>query len=240
MMHCGLPPNKRLKLTGHRALQISVLPSCHEIQRFQLPGHLGRQLSREPLDGAASNRCRALGSFCEQDIVRLRRKANLKSEASFYGASKLRRYLTLPHDLCIQHDGGLWLPPIEHDFDFVPSLRGRTGLHEQACPRHIKHQPGERAPTSPQLAGYSLPEARLLARAHYAPPFKWFSVSSALFYSSFTPTQRHPCATSAPSNKRLKLTRPRCGSTDLCYPLATKPGGSSHPVIGPGSLAASR
>ena len=47
----GAPPNKRLKLTGHRALQISVLPSGHEIKRLQLPGHLGRQLSREPLDG---------------------------------------------------------------------------------------------------------------------------------------------------------------------------------------------
>ena len=42
---------KRLKLTGHRALQISVLPSGHEIRRFQLPGLLGRQLSREPLGG---------------------------------------------------------------------------------------------------------------------------------------------------------------------------------------------
>jgi len=29
---------KRLKLTGHRALQISVLPFGHEIQRFQLRG----------------------------------------------------------------------------------------------------------------------------------------------------------------------------------------------------------
>jgi len=48
-----MPPNKRLKLTGHRALQISVLPSGHEIQRFQLPGHRGRQLSREPLGGSA-------------------------------------------------------------------------------------------------------------------------------------------------------------------------------------------
>jgi GNAT superfamily N-acetyltransferase len=46
-----VPPNKRLKLTGHRALQISVLPSGHEIKRFQLSGHLGRQLSREPLGG---------------------------------------------------------------------------------------------------------------------------------------------------------------------------------------------
>jgi hypothetical protein len=45
------PPNKRLKLTGHRALQISVLPSGHEIKRFQRPGHQGRQLSREPLGG---------------------------------------------------------------------------------------------------------------------------------------------------------------------------------------------
>jgi hypothetical protein len=44
-----MPPNKRLKLTGHRALQISVLPFGHEITRFQLPGHRGRQLSREPL-----------------------------------------------------------------------------------------------------------------------------------------------------------------------------------------------
>ena len=43
------PPNKRLKLTGHRALQISVLPFGHETRRFQRPGHLGRQLSREPL-----------------------------------------------------------------------------------------------------------------------------------------------------------------------------------------------
>jgi hypothetical protein len=41
---------KRLKLTGHRAFQISVLPFGHETKRFQLPGHLGRQLSREPLD----------------------------------------------------------------------------------------------------------------------------------------------------------------------------------------------
>ena len=46
------PPNKRLNLTSHRALQISVLPSGHEIKRFQLPGHLGRQLSRDPLCGA--------------------------------------------------------------------------------------------------------------------------------------------------------------------------------------------
>ena len=45
------PSNKRLKLTGHRALQTSVLPSGHETKRFQLPGHLGRQLSREPLGG---------------------------------------------------------------------------------------------------------------------------------------------------------------------------------------------
>jgi hypothetical protein len=44
-------PNKRRKLTGRRALQISVLPSGHEIKRFQLPGHLGRKLSREPLGG---------------------------------------------------------------------------------------------------------------------------------------------------------------------------------------------
>jgi hypothetical protein len=48
------PPNKRLKLTGHRALQISVLPSRHEIMRFQLPGHQGRQLSREPLGGTSA------------------------------------------------------------------------------------------------------------------------------------------------------------------------------------------
>jgi hypothetical protein len=41
--------NKRLKLTGHRALQISVLPFGRETKRFQLPGHQGRQLSREPL-----------------------------------------------------------------------------------------------------------------------------------------------------------------------------------------------
>ena len=47
------PPNKRLKLTGHRALQISVLPFGHETKRFQLPGHLGRQLSREPLGGSS-------------------------------------------------------------------------------------------------------------------------------------------------------------------------------------------
>jgi hypothetical protein len=42
---------KRLKLTGHRALQISVLPFRHETKRFQRPGHQGRQLSREPLGG---------------------------------------------------------------------------------------------------------------------------------------------------------------------------------------------
>jgi hypothetical protein len=47
-----LRPNKRLKLTGHRAPHISVLPFGHETKRFQLPGHLGRQLSREPLGGA--------------------------------------------------------------------------------------------------------------------------------------------------------------------------------------------
>ena len=47
----NLPPNKRLKLTGHSSLQISVLPSGHETRRFQLPGHRGRQLSREPLGG---------------------------------------------------------------------------------------------------------------------------------------------------------------------------------------------
>jgi methyltransferase (TIGR00027 family) len=45
------PPNKRLKLTGHRTLKNSVLPFGHETKRFQLPGHLGRQLSREPLGG---------------------------------------------------------------------------------------------------------------------------------------------------------------------------------------------
>jgi len=43
-----------------------------------------------------------------------------------------------------------------------------------------------------------------------------------------------------PLTKRLKLTRPCWSSTALCYLLATKPGGSSYPVIGPGSLAASR
>ena len=48
------PSNKRLKLTGHRALQISVLPFGHETKRFQLTGHRGRQLSREPLDGTSS------------------------------------------------------------------------------------------------------------------------------------------------------------------------------------------
>ena len=47
----GAPPNKRLKLTGHRAFQFSVLPFGHETRRFQLPGHRGRQLSREPLGG---------------------------------------------------------------------------------------------------------------------------------------------------------------------------------------------
>jgi hypothetical protein len=46
-------PNKRLKLTGHRAFQFSVLPSGHENKRFQPPGHRGRQLSREPLGGAS-------------------------------------------------------------------------------------------------------------------------------------------------------------------------------------------
>jgi hypothetical protein len=54
LVYESTPPNKRLKLTGHRALQISVLPSGHEIKRFQLPGHLGRQLSREPLGGTSS------------------------------------------------------------------------------------------------------------------------------------------------------------------------------------------
>jgi hypothetical protein len=49
----GAPPNKRLKLTGHRALQIFVLPSGHEIKRFQLPGHLGRQLSTQALGGVS-------------------------------------------------------------------------------------------------------------------------------------------------------------------------------------------
>jgi hypothetical protein len=47
------PPNNRLKLHGHHALQIFVLPSGHENRRFQLPGHLGRQLSREPLGSPA-------------------------------------------------------------------------------------------------------------------------------------------------------------------------------------------
>jgi hypothetical protein len=45
------PPNKRLKLTRHSSLQISVLPFGHEFKRFQLSGHRGRQLSREPLGG---------------------------------------------------------------------------------------------------------------------------------------------------------------------------------------------
>jgi hypothetical protein len=36
---------KRLKLTGHRSLQISVLPSGHEIKRFQLPGHRAGSLA---------------------------------------------------------------------------------------------------------------------------------------------------------------------------------------------------
>ena len=56
----SLPPNKRLKLTGHRAFQISVLPFGHEIRRFQLPGHLGRQLSREPLGSSMSQAARPL------------------------------------------------------------------------------------------------------------------------------------------------------------------------------------
>jgi hypothetical protein len=50
----GAPPNKRLKLTGHRALQTSVLPFGHETRRFQPPGHRGRQLSREPLGGVGT------------------------------------------------------------------------------------------------------------------------------------------------------------------------------------------
>jgi len=45
-----LPQDKRLKLPGHRALQIPVLPFGHETERFPLPGHLGRQRSREPFD----------------------------------------------------------------------------------------------------------------------------------------------------------------------------------------------
>jgi protein-S-isoprenylcysteine O-methyltransferase Ste14 len=32
-----------------------LLPSGHEIKRFQLPGHLGRQLSREPIGGGKEN-----------------------------------------------------------------------------------------------------------------------------------------------------------------------------------------
>jgi hypothetical protein len=47
------PPNKRLKLTGHSSLHVSVLPFGHDTKRFQLPGHLGRQLSREPLGGGS-------------------------------------------------------------------------------------------------------------------------------------------------------------------------------------------
>jgi len=63
----GAQPNK-LKLTGHRALQISVLPFGHEIKRFQLPGHQGRQLSREPLGGA-------IGSVqsLDSDVIGIRR-----------------------------------------------------------------------------------------------------------------------------------------------------------------------
>jgi hypothetical protein len=45
------PPDDRLKLTGNPTLQISVLPFRHETEWFQLPGHPGRQLSREPLGG---------------------------------------------------------------------------------------------------------------------------------------------------------------------------------------------
>jgi hypothetical protein len=36
---------KRLKLTGHRALQISVLPSGHETKRFQPAGHRAGSLA---------------------------------------------------------------------------------------------------------------------------------------------------------------------------------------------------
>jgi hypothetical protein len=32
-----------------------VLPFGHETRRFQLPGHPGRQLSREPLGGSVPN-----------------------------------------------------------------------------------------------------------------------------------------------------------------------------------------
>jgi len=39
------PPNKRLKLTGHRALQISVLPFGHENKWFQPSGHLAGSLA---------------------------------------------------------------------------------------------------------------------------------------------------------------------------------------------------
>ena len=48
------PSNKRLKHTRHSSLMPSVLPSGGIIRRFQPPGHLGRQLSREPLDGTSS------------------------------------------------------------------------------------------------------------------------------------------------------------------------------------------
>ena len=40
-----------------------------------------------------------------------------------------------------------------------------------------------------------------------------------------------------PLSKRLKLP-PQLAITHLCYLLAAKPGGLSHPVIGAGSLAA--
>jgi hypothetical protein len=45
-------PNKRLKLTGHSSPLSTVLLFGIETKRFQLPGHPGRQLSREPLGGS--------------------------------------------------------------------------------------------------------------------------------------------------------------------------------------------
>ena len=55
---------------------------CQHRERVFVAGRLASQ-STPLLDGAHLNSFRALCSFCEQDVVRLRRIANLKSEASF-------------------------------------------------------------------------------------------------------------------------------------------------------------
>jgi hypothetical protein len=45
MMHCGLPPNKRLKLTGHSSPLSAVVPLGNETKRFQPAGHRAGSLA---------------------------------------------------------------------------------------------------------------------------------------------------------------------------------------------------